>query len=221
MKLWRTGLLVSVPMAFLAVLLAFSGCEGTTDEDSSGVDSYLKTHPYTSASRDTPLPAGLKILPLQATAGNIGQTIAFTVSGGEGAFHWGVSDTTNGKIASKGADSAIYTCLVVGNNDVIVQDDGGHYATARISPVATDTMTISPASVSLSGGALNASFTVSGGTPSYSWTSGNPGLGTVSYSASSSYVAAYRAVAGAYGQNIITVKDAEGRTTSATVTQEP
>ena len=221
MKIWRSGLLGSLSFVCLTMLLAFSfsGCEGTTNEDSSGVDAYLAAHPYTSASRDTPLSTVLTITPLQATASIVGQTIAFTASGGDGAFHWGVSDNTNGKIESKGAASAIYTCLRVGNNDVIVQDDSGHYAAAHISPVATDTMTISPASVSLSGGALNASFTVSGGTPPYSWTSGNTALGTVSYSASSSYVAAYTAVAGAYGQNGITVIDANGRTTSATVTQ--
>ena len=222
MKIWRMRLLVSLPMACLAVLLAFSGCEGTTNEDSSGVDAYLAAHPYTSASRDTPLSPDLNITinPVQATASIVGQTIAFTSYGGDGAYHWGVSASANGKIQSSGADSALYTCLQVGNNDVIVQDDSGHYASAHISPVA-NTMTISPASASLSGGALNVSLAVSGGTPPYSWTSGNTALGTVSYSASSSYVAAYKAVAGAYGQNIITVIDAEGRTASATVTQAP
>ena len=228
MKIWRSGLLGSLAIASLsivclAVLLAFSGCEGTTNQDSSGVDAYLAAHPYTSAPRDTPLPNAivLTITPVSATASIVGQTIAFTVSGGNGPFQWGVSEPANGKIESQGASSAVYICLVVGNNDVIVQDDSGHYAAAHISPVATDTMTISPASVSLSGGALNASFTVSGGTPPYSWTSGNTALGTVSYSASSSYVAAYTAVAGAYGQNVITVVDSGGRTASATVTQAP
>jgi len=221
MKIWRMKLLVSVPMVCLAVLVAFCGCEGTTDEDSSGVDAYLAAHPYTSASRDTPLPTTtvLQITPAQATADIIGQMIAFTASGGDGAFHWGVSDTTIGKIESNGADQALYTCLVVGDNDVIVQDDSGHYAAAHISPVTADTITISPASATLSGGALNASFAVSGGTPPYSWTSGNPKLGTVSYSVGSSYVAAYTAVSGAYGQNTITVIDSNGRTTSAMVTQ--
>jgi len=228
MKIWRSGLLgsrlaiASLSIGCLAVLLAFSGCEGTTDEDSSGVDAYLAAHPYTSASRDTPLSPDLKITisPAQSTASIVGQTIAFTAYGGDGAYHWGVSANANGKIESNGADQALYTCLQVGNNDVIVQDDSGHYAAAHISPV-TDAMTISPSTVELTGGALNASFDVVGGAPPYSWTSGNTALGTVSYSASSSYVAAYKAVAGAYGQNVITVIDAEGRTVSATVTQEP
>ena len=220
MKIWRSGLLGSLPIIWLAVLLAFSGCEVSTDDDSSGVDAYLAAHPYTSASRDTPQPTVLTIAPLQATASIVGQTIAFTASGGNGAFHWGVSDSVDGKIESKGADQALYTCLQVGNNDVIVQDDSGHYAVAHISPVV-DAMTISPASVSLSGGALYVSLAVSGGKSPYSWTAGNTALGTVSYSASSTYVAAYTAVSGAYGQNAITVIDAEGRTASAIITQEP
>lgn len=229
MKIWRSGLLgrlaiarlaiTSLAMVCLAVLLAFSGCEGTTTEDSSGVDAYLAAHPYTSAPRDTPLTSILQITPATATASIIGQTIVFLASGGGGAYHWGVSDSAGGKIESQGANQALYTCLQVGNNDVIVQDESGHYAVAHISPVAADTMTISPSSVSLSGGALNASFAVTGGTPPYSWTSGNTALGTVSYSASSSYLAAYTAVAGAYGQNVITVIDSGGRTASATVTQ--
>ncbi|MFH1476754.1 MAG: hypothetical protein ABIH24_04575 [Verrucomicrobiota bacterium] len=225
MKIWRSGSLgklaiASLSFVGLAMLLACSGCEGTTDEDNSGVDAYLAAHPYASASRDTPLPSELTISPVQATVSIVGQKIAFSAGGGDGTFHWGVSDSIDGKVESSGANSALYTCLQVGNNSVIVQDGSGHYAVARISPVA-DTMAISPASAILSGGALNVSFAVSGGTPPYYWTSGNTALGTVSYSTSSSYVAAYKAVAGAYGQNIITVIDAEGRTTSATITQEP
>jgi len=218
MKIWRSGVFSGLVVACLAALLAFSGCEGTTEEDSSGVDAYIASHPYTSASRDTPLPTVVKITPAAASASIIGQTIAFTASGGSGAFHWGVSDAADGKVDSSGADQALYTCLRVGNNDVIVQDESGHYAVAHISPVA-NTMAVSPASASLAGGALNVSFAVNGGTPPYSWTSGNTALGTVSYSASSSYVAAYTAVAGAYGQNVVTVVDAEGRTASATITQ--
>lgn len=220
MKMLRSGLLFALPFVGLTVLLVFSGCEGTTDEDSSGVSAYLAAHPYTSASRDTPLSPALVISPLQATAGIIGQQIAFSVSGGEGSYHWGVSSEANGRIESQEVNSAIYTCRLVGNNDVIVQDDAGHYATAHISPVI-DTMTITPSSVTLTGGARYVSLAVSGGTAPYSWTSGNTALGVVSYSESSSYVAAYTAVSGTYGQNVITVIDAEGRTASSTIVQEP
>ncbi|MBI2440782.1 MAG: hypothetical protein HYV35_05355 [Lentisphaerae bacterium] len=220
MKIWHARLAGLLPVMGLALLLAFTGCEDPTDEDSSGADSYFDNNPYTSASRDTPLPSVLALTPSFGTASIIGQTIAFVVSGGYGAYHWSVSDASVGTVASKGANMALYTAVAIGNNDVIVQDDEGHYAVAHISPVV-DTPGITPSAVTLKSGALYASFTVSGGTPPYTWTSGNTSLGTVSYSAASSYVAAYTAVSGAYGVNEITVVDAEGRTASATVTQEP
>ena len=218
MKIWRMGLLVSLPIVCLAVLLAFSGCEGPTDEDSSGVDAYLAAHPYTSAPRDAPLSGNLTISPISATADIVGQTVGFTASGGDGTYHWGVSDDTNGKTESQVADQTLYTCLVVGDNDVIVQDDSGHYAAAHISSVES-TITVSPASASLSGGALNVTFIVAGGTAPYSWNSVTPALGTISYSTSSSYVATYTAVVGAYGQNVVTVEDANGQVASAIITQ--
>jgi len=220
MKIGRKELLRLMPVVCFAALLAFNGCEGTTEDDDSGVDAYLAAHPYVSASRDTPLAPELTISPVQATASIVGQTIAFAVSGGEGSYHWGVSDPADGMVDSKGANSALYTCLQVGNNDVIVQDDGGHYAAAHISPVAA-VLTISPATASLAGGAVYVSLAVSGGKAGYVWTAGNTNLGSVTYSAGSSQVAAYTAVAGVYGQNIVTVKDAEGLTASATITQAP
>ena len=158
--------------------------------------------------------------PAQATAGAVGQTVVFTASGGGGAFRWRVGDSSAGAIEARGANQALYTCLLVGNNSVIVEDGEGHYAAARIVPVA-DALAVSPASAALSGGAVDVSFAVSGGSPPYVWTSGNPRLGTVSYSEDSSYVAAYRAVAGVYGVNVVTVIDQEGRTLSVTVTQSP
>lgn len=218
MKILRSALLRCLPSACLALLLAFGGCEGQTDEDNSGAAGYFANNPYQSDARDTPLSTGLGISPSNATASIVGQKIVFTASGGDGAYSWSVTDEAVGKITSQGANQAIYTCQKAGNNDAIVQDGAGHYASAHISPVK-DSMTITPASATLSAGALNVSFSVSGGTAPYSWTSGNPGLGTVSYSASSSYIAAYSAVAGSYGQNVVTVVDAEGRTASATITQ--
>jgi hypothetical protein len=199
----------------LAVMLA--GCEGEKN-DPTGAENYFKNNPYSSEERTDPLPSELEISPTSAKLGIIGQEVIFTASGGEGSFHWSLSSEDNGEVSAKGANQCIYKCKKVGNNDVILTDDGGHYAAAHITP-ATDTMTVTPASVTLSSGALYVSFAVSGGTPPYVWTSGNASLGTVSYSASTSYTAGYTAVAGAYGQNTITARDAEGRIASASVIQ--
>lgn len=206
-------------LAVLSVVLAvmLSGCEGEKD-DPTGTENYFKNNPYSSADRPDPLATTLEISPVLVSIGIIGQEIVFTVSGGEGAYHWYLSNDDNGELNSHGANQSSYKCKKVGNNDVIVQDEGGHYAAAHITP-ATDDMTVTPSSVTLSGGSRYVSFTVSGGTPPYVWTSGNASLGTVSYSASTSYTAGYTAVSGAYGQNNITVRDAEGRIASGTVTQ--
>jgi hypothetical protein len=202
----------------LALAVMLSGCEGEKN-DPTGSEEYFKENPYSSDERTDPLPTDLDISPNIAQVGIIGQEIVFTASGGEGSFHWYVSSEDNGAVSSRGADQCVYRCKKVGNNDVLVTDDGGHFAAAHITPAA-DTMTVTPASVTLSGGALYVSFTVTGGTPPYSWTSGNASLGTVSYSASTSYTAGYTAVAGAYGQNTISVRDAEGRVASASVIQK-
>ncbi len=206
----------------LLVLSLFAGCENSTDENNSGVDDYFSSNPYVSEDREDPQDATMKITPSRATVGIVGQETVFTVSGGDGDYHWYLSNYEYGRITLGSGNQAIYICLKVGNNTIICRDGSGHGATAYILPV-TDTMSISPASVTLSlgSGEFYASFTVSGGTPPYSWQVGNPSLGTVSYSASATEVCSYQAVAGAYGKNTITVKDADGRTASASITQSP
>ena len=205
----------------LVALMALGGCEGESDTDSSGVDDYFEANPYSSEAREDPGETSLQISPVLATLSIIGESVVFKGSGGKSPFTWSVSDSNNGHIEVSGWSQANYYCDKVGNNDVIVQDQNKHSAIAHITP-EVDTMTVSPSSVTLIVGEAEyyASFTVSGGTPPYIWSSGNVSLGTVSYSADTSYVAAYTAVAGAYGNNVITVRDAEGRTTSATVIQK-
>lgn len=199
----------------LAVMLA--GCEGEKN-DPTGADAYFKTNSYSSAERDDPLPTTLEISPISAKINIIGQEVVFTASGGKGGYHWSLASAVYGELHSSGANQCLYKCKEVGNNDVILTDDDGHFAAAHITP-ATDTMAVTPASVTLSGGSRYVSFTVTGGTSPYTWTSGSASLGTVSYSASTSYTAGYTAVSGTYGQNTITVQDAEGRVATASVIQ--
>jgi len=200
----------------LALVFMMTGCEGERD-DPTGVDAYFKTNAYSSAERLDPLQTDLVIEPASAKIDIIGQEIVFTASGGDGNYHWSLSND-NGELNSQGANQCIYKCKKIGNNDVIVQDESGHYAAAHITPVV-DKMTITPSSASLSGTSRYVSFAVSGGTPPYSWSSGSASMGTVSYSASSTYSASYTAVTGAYGENTVIVRDSEGRIATATITQ--
>jgi len=201
----------------LALAIMQAGCEGEKN-DPTGAEEYFKNNPYSSDERTDPLPSTLDITPASAKINIVGQEVVFTVMGGAGAYHWSVSSDVYGEVHSSGANQCVYRCIKVGNNDVIATDDEGHFAAAHISPAA-DTMTVTPGAVTLSGTSRYVSFTVTGGTPPYSWTSGNASLGTVSYSASTSYTAGYTASSGAYGQNTITVRDAEGRIATASVIQ--
>lgn len=211
---WANVMVVS---ALAAGLMVMAGCEGDTDSDSSGVDEYFDANPYSSDPREDPSEADLIIAPAAVAISIVGAEVVFTARGGDGKYRWYLAND-NGDLYSHGANQAIYVCRKVGNNTVSVHDNSAHYATAKVTP-ETDTMTISPSSFTLSGGTLETSFYVGGGTPPYVWTTANVSLGTVSYASSTSEECAYTAVSGAYGQNTVVVRDAEGRTTSATVTQ--
>lgn len=196
-------------------LLFSAGCESNSDD--SDADEYFKNNPYQSAGHDDATPMSMQITPVLATLSIVGQEVLFTGKGGTPAYKWSVTDPSKGQVEVVGWSQCRYVCLQVGNNTVRVEDEEGHFALARVTPVQ-DAMTVSPATVALNN-VLEAAFTVNGGSPPYVWSVGNPALGTVSYSASSSYHASYHGVAGAYGNNIVTVRDAEGRTAYATVTQ--
>ena len=213
------GLLFGLLGAAVCVILA--GCEGGANQDVSGAEDYFTHNPYSSDPR-TEEAQVLSLVPYSVVVTYINQEVAFTVSGGEGAYHWYVSSSENGYINAHGANQAVYIVKQVAQNSITVQDDAGHYAVSYIlesSSTNAAALSVSPAAVTLSGGQRYASFTVSGGTPPYIWTSGNVQLGTVTYSAASSYVASYTAVSGAYGQNVIAVVDSAGLKAYATVTQ--
>ena len=211
-KLRLTGSL----MLSFAVAAMMAGCEGEKD-DPTGAEQYFKANPYESAER-TEMAVVIKIAPTVAAISIIGQEVVFTVSGGEGNYHWSLANYNLGGLNERGANQCVYQCKVVGNNDIVVQDDAGHYAAAHIAP-KIDEMTVTPSDVTLAAGELYVAFSVEGGTSPYTWTSGNVSMGTVSYSAATSYTAGYTAIAGMYGKNTVTVRDAEGRVKSAIVTQ--
>ncbi len=215
-KLNISKYIAPVVLCFVVILM-FSGCESDTNEDSSGADAYFDANPYSSEPRPEPGAADVAIIPSLATISIVGESVLFTGSGGVEPYTWSVANSVYGHLEVAGGVDVRYICDQVGNNDITLTDKDGRYAVAYITPVQDD-MTMSPVAVELAE-AYYASFSVSGGTPPYIWTSGNVSLGTISYSADTSYIAAYTAVVGAYGVNVITVRDREGRTVSATVTQ--
>lgn len=215
MGIWPLGLL-------LAAVLGLAGCEGGSDSDKSEADQYFKDHPYESTERDPTQPPVIEVTPSIQIVTRIGQEVVFTARGGDGVYRWSLLDYAAGSLLSHGANQALYTCLQLKANDIRIEDNSGHFGLARITSDQTTqevAMAISPSSITLSGGSQQASFIVNGGMAPYTWSVANASLGIITYSVGTSWQASYTAVAGAYGQNIITVVDSAGRRTSATVTQ--
>ncbi len=212
MKNWRRWFCL---LAGGCLVLFGAGCESNSDE--TDTDDYFKNNAYQSAARDPEDPLVLQVNPTIAAIGIVGQEVVFTGQGGTPSYKWSVADTSKGRVEVVGWSQCRYVCLQVGNNTVRVEDEDGHFAVARVTP-AVDEMTVTPAEVEL-GNEWEAAFTVNGGSPPYVWSVGNPALGTVSFSASATYQASYHGVPGTYGINVVTVRDAEGRTASSTVTQ--
>lgn len=198
-------------------LLFIGGCEG--DSDSSGADAYFANNPYNSETRGEPNASQLRVSPTIARISVPGQQVVFSASGGDGSYMWRVSDTSVGTVHSLQTAQCYYTCIIAGYNTVRVTDRNGRWATAQVTPVQ-DSMSITPSSTTIDlSSTVHASFAVSGGSPPYSWSVANPSLGSISYSVSASYQAAYTAIAGRYGTQVITVRDADSRTATASVTQ--
>lgn len=89
-------------------------------------------------------------------------------------------------------------------------------AQATVAPVVpTGPLVIRPSSASLNTNSPTATFTVTGGSGTYTWSVGNSSLGSVSPTSGDSTI--YTSTH-AEGNNTITVKDANGATATATAT---
>lgn len=213
--------IVAPAICLFGVVLFLGGCE--SDGNKAGMDEFFEANPYESEERSDTSARTLQITPSSAQISHAGQQFVFDGIGGVGPYSWSVADTAAGDISVRGWSQAVYTSRQVENNTVMCVDQNGHSAVASVMTDG-DPLVISPDEYEVEMGP-NASgyvsFYASGGTPPYKWTVASPGLGSISYSASSSHNASYKIVSGAYGVNVVTVIDADGHTASASVKQEP
>lgn len=164
------------------------------------------------------------------TVNPAGGTTTFTASGGSGNFTWRVSNSSLGNFSSLSGtrnSSATYTATGVGNNTVTVTDAAGQSASATVQQTTGagtgtggDSVSLNPTLVTIDFLTGTANFTASGGSGNFSWSVGNAQLGNVrTISGTRNANATYSVVAGAIGQNTLTVRDAEGASASAVINQ--
>lgn len=209
-----------------AVMLAAFGPGGCSNDDPStgNLDSYFASHPQVSDPRATGN-ALVTIAPESAVISQVGGAAVFTAAGGQAPYTWDVANGTMGTVSSSGAAQAIYTALAVGNNDVIVYDANKNAAIATISGTAASAAALAvsanPASLAVTG-ALSV-LTATGGQAPYTWSLGNPGLGsflgTGQTATGASVVYKRGGPTGGSGDNSVTVTDSLGATASVVISQ--
>jgi hypothetical protein len=199
-----------------ALLLWLPGCEGGGSPDTGGVDSYFASHPLVSDPRAPNAPQDVVITPAIASVSFVGQAITFTVTGGEGPYHWDVA-TGNGHVGSPANDTSqgVYTTLTLAGNSVIVYDARGHSAIATVGTGTASALAITPSSATLTTNTQVTAFAVSGGTPPYNWTvlHGANGILNTASGASVLYTRT------APGDNALTVSDSVGGSANVVISQ--
>ncbi|MBI3089963.1 MAG: hypothetical protein HYY96_04795 [Candidatus Tectomicrobia bacterium] len=137
-----------------------------------------------------------------------GGTQQFTASGGSGAFTW-VAESGGISVDTTGAGITYTAPGVTGEYDLLVFDSAGNGGMANITVGApSNRLVITPSDVTLDQG-QEAVFTVSGGTPPYTFSGAAVTMvsnSTVSFSATEA------------GSFVITAADSGGRSASATIT---
>ena len=199
----------------LAALCVVPGCEGNSSPDTGGVDSYFANNPFVSDPRLPNAPQDVVISPVNAAVSFVGQLVTFKVTGGSPAYHWGVANG-NGTIISRSEDTSqgIYTATTLAGNSVIVYDAYGHSAIATVGVGTGSALAIAPSTATLTNNTQVLAFTVSGGTPPYTWTVLN-GHGSLNTSAGASVL--YTRISA--GDNGLTANDSAGASISIVIQQ--
>ena len=199
-----------------ALLVLLPGCEGGGSPATDGVDSYFVDHPLVSDPRAPDAPQDVVITPDSASVSFIGQNVTFTVTGGEGAYHWGAANEANGTVASRAEDTSqgVYTTRALAGNSVIVYDARGHSAIATVNTGGSSTLVVTPSDATLTTNTQVLAFAATGGTPPYTWAVLN-GHGSLSATAGASVF--YTRISA--GDNGLTASDSAGASVSVVIHQ--
>jgi hypothetical protein len=206
----RLGLILGVMGMMAACLTACNDDDPQTGE----LDGYFESHPYVSDPRASSTRI-VSISPDSTTVNSVGSKVVFSASGGRPPYHWDVSNGSIGSIDPSGGAQGVYTALAIGANDVIVYDEDGNAALAKIAGTATSlSMTATPATLSVDN-AMSV-LKVSGGAAPYTWTVTDPFLGNFP-SGNTGVTVVYKRVTS--GDNAVTVTDNTGRSDSMVIRQ--
>lgn len=133
----------------------------------------------------------------------VGSGQQFTASGGTAPYTWTVNNSAVGTISST---TGVFSAVALGSVSVTARD-----ATLKASaPVRVEVagMAISPANITQLRLSSKVTFTVTGGTPPFTWTSNNPSVATVTGSGTGSQNGVLTLSSG--GSFTVTARDSTG-----------
>ena len=208
-------MLVAAGLLMGALLCVVPGCEGNSSPDTGGIDGFFASNPLVSDPRLPGAPQDVTIAPALAAVSFVGQLVTFQARGGSPSYHWGVANG-NGTIISRAEDTSqgIYTATTLAGNSVIVYDAYGHSAIATVGVGTGSALAIAPNTATLTNNTQVLAFTVSGGTPPYTWTVLN-GHGSLNTTAGASVL--YTRISA--GDNGLTANDSAGANVSVVIQQ--
>lgn len=202
-------------VAAVAGFVILMGCESDPSTDVPAVGDYTGEAHVNDPQYLSVTPAG----PVAITY--LGQQIVFTVGNGDSPYTWSVAND-GGTVTPPQEDArqAVFTCVKLVPNTVFVLDKDGRAGSVAITP--SGLLAISPKSVNVTNmWGRTIEFVATGGVQPYSWNASTPSLGDITSTSGSANENAVYTVGGpgVFGNNTITVTDAAGTYTEATVNE--
>ncbi len=214
-KTRRVWIVLGLALAVMALCMA---CESDKDTSLDALDQYFADNPMRPDPRNNPNGV-ITIRPANATVTFEGQTVIFSAVGGKSPYIWDVVYPGRGMMNVRADDQGIYTARSLEQNTVLCFDSAGHSGVAQILTSTTNApsnpLAISPPTITLLLNNDTRLLTASGGTPPYSWSVGNEGLGSITTAGGAS--ATYRRLSS--GDTTVTVIDSASRSVSIPVSQ--
>ncbi|MDA0322672.1 MAG: hypothetical protein O2923_08155 [Verrucomicrobia bacterium] len=164
-------------------------------------------------------PTSVGIFPTTASLGTDGETAIFNAINGDLPYGFSVSHPDRGTVVKTGTASALYTRTKVGNNEVIVSDGNGFFASASITQQDPTPPVVSPSTGNLSSNQTSVLLEVSGGTPPYGWSIESDDSVGSSLSTGSGTQTIYTRGVGT-GTAFVRATDAKAQTDTATINLE-
>ena len=218
MKNTRWLCALKLALAVTGLVVGWTGCEDEDSPNTSELDNWFAAHPYVSDPRSSTAVRDITVSPASATITFAGQKINYRAVGGKPPYTWAVSSPSRGTISALSSTyEAIYTVILVDNNDIIVYDSRGQAGVATVIGESSALVaTANPDTITQPGG--RSILTATGGIPPYTWTVADIALGSIDGPNTGQSVVYVASTVGS-GDNTVRCEDSAGNSVNVLIKQ--